>query len=826
MDYYPSESIFQNANVQSSIEPPEVKSTEGTEVHQTVGFNDEIVGEVAEMDTIIDPTRDVNKTTNTELGDFLRRPVLINSSTWTAGATYANTFNPWSDWMSNPQVKKKIDNYAYFRGTLKLKFIINASPFYYGAAIAAYTPLTSWNTPVGVSALNRIPISQKPHIMLYPQTNSGGELTLPFFYHKDWLDITNLSEVTDMGQITMYQYRSLGSANGASTTGVTIQVFAWCEDPVLSAPTAMLTLQSRDEYGNGPVSRPSAIVANIAKRLTTAPIIGPFAKATEIGASAVSSIARIFGFSNPPVVDNPQPVFLQNLPVLASAEISHPNHRFTLDPKAEMSIDPKITGVDLGDEMALSSIITRESWLTTISWSTSDSFDTLLYNMAITPDMKDVTVSTNYTTVYQTPLAFAFAPFAAWRGDIRLRFKVICSKYHKGRIAFTYDPKANLVTNGLTSTMNTCFTRILDISESDEIIIDVPYLQESPFIDSGTNTTSRNFQTSSFTNLQNDLNNGTITIRVLNNLSAPVDTSSVNIFCYVSGGDNMVFANPIDLPQFTYASVQSKCTEETLVETTDTDERFLVNYNEPIGSIRKLLRRYQFVDSTAVLAINAGALRFEMTQNRMPPDYGYFGNGPNYMYGVVTTTGQYPASYVANTYISWFKGAYVAHRGSIKWSYNYPNMLNNPGSSNFDVTRLDTQPSSALVARTYTNTPTSMASYQASAQKFCGGSGRLVVNEKSGAGLSFEHNMYNHYRMASCLPMALPSSDFDGNQNDNHQVSLKTYIGANYPLRVERYAAIGTDFSFHFFLCVPRVYIITNPPVVTTPSFISAAAVP
>ena len=134
------------------------------------------------------------------------------------------------------------------------------------------------------------------------------------------------------------------------------------EDVELSGTTCALALQS-DEYGQGPVSRPAHAIANAAESLSTVPVIGPYALATSYGMRALGKIASIFGFTNTPVVDNYSPMAPMTAPALASSEVGFPIEKLALDPKTELSIDPRIAGCDPEDPLVISKFVQRESYL-------------------------------------------------------------------------------------------------------------------------------------------------------------------------------------------------------------------------------------------------------------------------------------------------------------------------------------------------------------------------------------------------------------------------------------------------------------------------------
>ena len=277
-----------------------------------------------------------------------------------------------------------------------------------------------------------------------------------------------------MGALNLIVYSPLQSANG-TTSGVSVQVYGWMEDVVIAGPTMAYAMQA-DEYGVGVVSAPASALAAAARKLTDVPVIGRFAKATEIGASAVSSIAKLFGYTNVPVISDTQPMRNAPFPQLATADIGYVHEKLALDPKNELSIDPAIVGLGDKDELAIANFVARESFLTQTQWTTAQTVDTPLFTSQVTPMLFD----TNTTQYYFTPMSLLGVLFNNWRGDVIFRFKFISTPFHKGRVRISYDPYSNSVqTQGDTGPY--VFNRIVDLGAETDVELRVPYQQALPW---------------------------------------------------------------------------------------------------------------------------------------------------------------------------------------------------------------------------------------------------------------------------------------------------------------------------------------------------------
>nr|WBY66463.1 MAG: polyprotein [Eriocheir sinensis marnavirus 3] len=830
-----TEIYFENFQLQSGVESGsntntgadvQASSAPSTETLQTAVFLDGGIGDTL---TFAKPnperfTHDAQ--TNVPLGDFLSRPKLIKTVTWTPGVLSASTFNPWTLYLNNTEIKYKLNNYAYFRGNLRVKVVLNAAPFYYGALMMYYTPMRA--DVMGLSSTVGVQIqeSQRPHIWLLPQNNEGGEILLPFFFHKNFVNISLASEVARLGDLTLKPFTDLASANGAVSNGVQMQIYAWLEDVRLFGPTIKLAMQSGDEYGNGPVSAPATAVAHWATYLSRVPMIGRLAKATSLGANAVSQIAMLFGWSNVPVIENVRPV--KNTPFhdLASAHISEPTSKFMLDPKGELSVDPAIVGIGAEDEMSIAHIVQKESYLATGTWTAGSAAGALIFSSRITPALgyKGAATAAGTKTVTMTPMAWASIPFAHWRGDIIFKFKVICSKFHSGRLRIHWDPIGNLSSG--TDYTHVTYTKILDLQESDEVEFRVPYMQALAWLGIDSVISTDDPYSTTVVQTTNSNANGSLTVRVLNNLTAPVDTAVCPVLIFVRGAENLEFANPKDIPKgVTLFGMQSGT--EPCPSNSPSDERYLINWGEAIPSIRVLLRRSTLVDRiTAPIVSAVDEVGFWRTyQTRLPPPPGYDIDAFTNAVGTEDPGFQFGFSYTAMTALAWYASAFVALRGSTRWHYNMVNAEGKLASNISVIRRVGGNFGSAnsglesIYVSGANNTSTSQSLIKGRAWNAYGGtygtSGMAITNPQTQTGVSVELPYMSNYLFQFANPQTwLTGADDDGSRTDTYILEAEIHPAAgpgNFSrAQIHRYVSAGTDFTLHYFLNTPVVNYNTN----------------
>lgn len=319
----------------------------------------------------------------------------------------------------------------------------------------------------------------------------------------------------------------------------------------------------KDEYGKGIVSAPATAVAKAASYFTNIPIIGPFARATEIGASAVSSIAKIFGFSRPADIAD----FCQtrNVPLgrMAVTSGSDPLVKLSLDPKQELCIDPATVGIASDDELSFLHIAKQETLIDQFPWTISGTGSTgTIYMIPVNPWVQPVFVTQSQTVYAQTSLSFVSRPFSYWTGSLRYRFQIVASQFHRGRILIQYEPDISASFNTQEPIIaldgdgiNARYSHILDLSQERDVTFEVNWAQHEGWryvLSNGTASIQVvsaegpfNFGTVFVADpavLQTY--NGILRVFVINSLTAPDNSSDVQINVFVSAGDSFQVAAP------------------------------------------------------------------------------------------------------------------------------------------------------------------------------------------------------------------------------------------------------------------------------------------
>lgn len=762
----------------------------------------------------------------------------------TSSTPTVTTINPWYEFFNTPAIKNKIESYAFLNCGLEVEFRINGAPSFYGKFVASYEPMTNWRPTLpipSIGAASTVSYTQRPHIYLSVEESQGGSLSLPFLYHKNWLTLSSSTEMQEMGEITLFPLTDIQTTNG-EVGRVNISVYARACNVKLSGTTLTPVLQSgeikvkrkskknakSDEFQQpGPISGPAGVVADIAGQLSAAPVIGPYARATEMLAGGVGSLARLFGYARtpnlaPPIFTRPSP-FGQ----MANTETSETVDRLVIDAKQGTTIDSRTAGLDGSDEMTVKSIATRESYLTSFNWSLTDTSGSILWRCNVTPSLVRKGLGND---VYTTPMAFAALPFRYWRGSIKFRFQVVSSMYHRGRYQVQWDPRGD-ATDDPSDRIEEVTTTTIDIASDKDVEVVIPFAQATSYTLVPSIGTEY-FGSSPLTLL--DGSNGMLSVSVLNELNTFGTSNPITLLVSVSMGEDCEFAGPIDLPsdyQLTPEPpvVQMQSDEVNIadphasaanapeasaeivdqVEVVSTpDHTSEIFFGEKIFSFRSLLKRYNYNYQVKYFGDEPSSTTYcvevASVLPRYPVNRGFDTTGTYTLNGNVTNF----ANLTLFTYIT---SAFVGIRGGMRWKINalgpspvddieVHRSVRTRDSANFrEVTLYDGDQSLSTVASGMVASGISSAGYG-------------LTNARTQSGLEVELPYYSRFRFHSTDPTHYSGYSYDESNRDSMFVRQRLYTNGvrAHSLGLDMHCATGEDFNAFFFLNTPPLYEYTN----------------
>ena len=707
--------------------PADISTAPPTQTVETVHFEDATQPFCYDLPSTSDYTRGAAADEDQfSIDNFFSRPLNIHTFTWQPGVPHDFEINPWSLYLENKRVINRLANFSLFScGKMVISVRVNGNQFYYGRCLMSYHPLPGMSeVHEGMGPQSKLMMySQRPHAYINPTNSEGCEMTLPFMWPENKLRIVE-GEWNQLGKLNFDTLFDLHHAMG-SPSSITVQLFAHLEGVQLSIPTSFnpntLVPQS-GEYSSSPVSAMATTIARVSGMLGDVPVIGRFAKATQMAASAAGGIAALFGFSRPRVLDSTSPYVPRvagNLSVFNSTDNSM---TLALDNKQEVTVDPSVTGVGGDDELAIKSIVTRECLISTFPINMTDAPGRLLWNCAVTPSYSYSDGSAAGDAFMMTPAAYTASCFGYWGGTMKYRFMIVASDFHKARLRFVWDPIASPEVSGVLPDgpeWNTTKQWVVDISESKDFTIGVGWGQPtsycryiSPFSTKGTTGAGNTYfqfiggPSTSPISFPDGFTNGVLSCYLVNELTTPAEASVeqyVQVAVFSSMLNDARFANPItdtiqglqtaydhssaardahyeivhhsgamgaDDPQDAVEPISQNIDHMFGTWGSESDNVTDVFFGEDIVSVRQLLKRFIY-HSTFGAHVNPAsttdpeALAYSWL--KLPAFPFFRGAYADSLQQASVSGSTVPYSFCTVTFLNHFAPCYIAWRGSLRW---------------------------------------------------------------------------------------------------------------------------------------------------------------
>jgi hypothetical protein len=572
------------------------------------------------------------------LSEILSRPIQLPTIEWSTSdafrAEVASLDIPRSLYsLSVVPITTILSMMSFMRSDWTIRLQLNSPKFSQGRLLAYFDPM--YSRPIGSGELSQDKLSiynamVLPHAWLDPSESRVVELVLPFRHILDYFNLISSSgfsrsgKVNSLGALRFVVFNPLQVSTGTSSSVYLTPSF-YAQEPNVHVPTFFHALDP-----------PTISVAECG--LTDA--LGVVSDVVEAGAAiatgspgmvtstlkAVSSVSKV----------------LQNLDrPLAYGEIMLPcnkmiaplAHGSGVDSCVRLSLiensQTQASSSNMGDahkEMDLSSIIKIPTIIARLSWSVSNSPDTVLSFWPATPFfIAERTFDGPTTCLSYNNLGAWAARFRFWRGGLRFRFSFVCTQFHAGRLRVSYFPSYWDGTTPPDSTRGTSVpSMIMDLQTKKEFEFVVPYYASTPYLYMP--YPYEMFGTNFHFNTQNliDMIGGQIVVYVLNplivNSNAPSD---ININVFVSAADDFEFSgltpmqpelvNPVAVTECGKVEAPGDIEEgETLIVKPTANvlshgsgivnTPYLFQAGESYMNIKNLIRRYGFLTSYTVPA--------------------------------------------------------------------------------------------------------------------------------------------------------------------------------------------------------------------------------
>lgn len=540
-----------------------------------------------------------------DLANFLKRPVLIHEFKWTQ-SIFNSRIHPFSLFLKNYAVARRVANFRNFRGDLHLKIVYNGNAFFFGRMLVDWIPMPPTDEITSSNFEYLMRGTQRLHAMINPTENEPVFMKIPFIWPYHGINLISATDLAaELGVLTFRTFNQLAHSNGA-TDGIRVSVFAWMENVDLGAPTLAVgqnypVAPAVDER-DGKVYKIATKTAKVASMFSDVPTISSYASALEKSSMGLAKAAKLFGWSKPEK-DTGEFMIPQPTDDVCNTDGKDAVKRLVGDTSQGLTVDPRTLGLPAEDELAMSNLITRESLYHTFMWNQTQAEGVYLAGYLVDPM---IFYKLPTASQYQfTPLALGALTHEQWTGDMNFRVEIVASKFHKGRLLVQYDPE-----NNASGNTNVQYSHIMDLAECTNASFNIGWGQNTPFLTVAEIGHLRTVKSPT-------VGNGFLRITILNELVSPQSAGFVYVNVYVKGGKGLRFAKPTGhhLPRITAWENENpvipaveEVHEIVMMGSTTPENIFHEHHGEVTLSFRSLMKRYN-LSYRKLLSQSAGLYR-------------------------------------------------------------------------------------------------------------------------------------------------------------------------------------------------------------------------
>jgi hypothetical protein len=494
----------------------DASQTEGeTEVTSTTQFIDSgVVNDVKIFSPRKMPSSVMSSDYNfQDIRTFLSKPMpLVDGTLTTAGSPTvylqdctSAVFNPLF-----PMWHDKLKGIYGFKATMCFTLKVTASRFDQGLYFLAFCP--NGGNPVNNPFFNPFymhsitQVSSLLHARFDINCDSSVTLRVPWVTAQSFMPLVpwTTARAGTPGLIYLYGAVPITSVGGISSADYTIYVH--CEDIELFGNTVpqcgvdFFDKKVRFQAG-GTTSKKSKkniideemdsertisnglkLATSVATALSPIPILSSIATPMSWLLDAASKAAYAWGFSAPRINDPPHRMTKWSNPYMSNYNKKSTSQTLALSSTNDVGYIDGWSGTDV-DEMSISFLAQRSAIFALFYVTTAIADGTLLYGLDINPrNFIRNTVDSGATLRNYTPVAFLASQFSMYRGSLVLKFTMVKTEFHIGRLMFVFVPFANVPIPVMT-TLNSsnCLREIVDIRCGNEFEITIPYISSAPY---------------------------------------------------------------------------------------------------------------------------------------------------------------------------------------------------------------------------------------------------------------------------------------------------------------------------------------------------------
>lgn len=522
------------------------------------------------------------------LTDFMKRPFDVLKAEWTkttsAGVELIpNGISLPDVFFNNPMVFEKLRGFLGLKGTIRAKIMINAQKFQQGALLLYWIPNYD-NIQVKANMVQQSLAGKSGcgHIVI--NCEGGTEQTIDIPYVNQHIYYNMATNQGNYGRLFLTPLLQL-AATDTSSVGIRIQmwmenpqpVFATSAVPVLSQSASQIEEKAKHPSDSGPLTKGGG--------LDVGAVIGAVKQASlkpSYLSRTAANLMEMLGLSKPTQNAAIHRTSLRTNSYMANYNGEFMGHKMALASDNELASMSAPAGTAT-DEMLISTLVKAPTYFKTFTVKTrqanGDYGENYIAFYDLVHPMKFVPASNQPGGILNsTFMGYTASAFGQWRGGIKYNFTVAKTCFHSGTLRVSYIPGIYDAAFGIPNSTDSsksdytpefqlerCYQQTYDLRDLTEFSFVVPYASTRPYL-----ACVNPFGSAAATIAKRNWASGMLIVDVFIPLVAPAAISqSLEIAVWVSGADDLTFANPTAPSVYPYSPVPVPSQSFSMDEATD-----------------------------------------------------------------------------------------------------------------------------------------------------------------------------------------------------------------------------------------------------------------
>lgn len=343
-------------------------------------------------------------------------------------------------------------SHRFFRTGLRIKCVMNSSPWQVGALVGAWTYGMVEDT---MTIRNVYSALQRNHAILQAGSSNSIELVVP--YHSFNSFMSNWSRECIMGYFNLF-----------------VLVPLTCNDSVAKTATVTVFVALEDVEAHGIISRnlgmEGILEPGIQGQMET---IGALCNT---GSNLLTTIGGFVNRDNPPLPLQPGSFIPQTMPSFSFTDgVPEP-----INVLRAVSSGQRVNPCP-SREMSLIGLAQKWGLLTTFQWAFRDRTDTKLFTTDVTPLLEvrsyplGSSPAAGIRSAYYPPVAMAASMAGRFRGSIEYKFVFVMNSFYTGTLAFTVVPQTRRPEQQSLAVLLRSYSQVVDVKKTTEVVISAPW---------------------------------------------------------------------------------------------------------------------------------------------------------------------------------------------------------------------------------------------------------------------------------------------------------------------------------------------------------------